>query len=451
MFNINAKEIPPMKQSFYLKTLVLLFALIIQSPISGQTAKTGATATPDHVALTWTGSPETTIIITWRTDASVTEGFVQFEKGDKLTRKARQAKAEPRSFDTDLGATRLFTATLINLSPGSKYSYRVGNGDHWSEPRVFSTAKRKTNAFKFLIFSDSQSDMSREPYGIWRKTVQNAFAANPDAKFLIGIGDLVDYGQSGAQWNAWFDGAKGVIDRIPLMPATGNHEFYGAENAARPLYWLLQWVVPQNGPEGLKSQAYSYDYGPVHFVALDSQSQEQKARGDILKLQEPWLEADLAASKATWKIVYFHKPAYEAYPKRTNGDVKSAFCPIMEKYKVDLVFTAHDHAIARTFPMKNDAAMKKPSEGTIYYISGQSGGKSYSSDRKMDWNTFFYLPQDQSNYFVVEVKGKKIRVVATKQDGTVIDDFFIDKEKDVSSDTLTKPETAPLKQEKPAA
>ena len=39
----------------------------------------------------------------------------------------------------------------------------------------------------------------------------------------------------------------------------------------------------------------------------------------------------------------------------------------MEKYGVDLVFNAHDHAIARTYPIKAGALMKKPSEGVIYY------------------------------------------------------------------------------------
>ena len=41
---------------------------------------------------------------------------------------------------------------------------------------------------------------------------------------------------------------------------------------------------------------------------------------------------------------------------------------------------------------------------------------------------------DQPNYFVVEVKDKKITVKTMRQDGTIIDVFFIDKAKDVSSD-----------------
>ena len=169
---------------------------------------------------------------------------------------------------------------------------------------------------------------------------------------------------------------------------------------------------------------------------LDSQADEQKSHRDILAIQKPWLEADLAASKAKWKIVFFHKPPYTIYPRRNNDDVKAAFCPIMEKYGVDLVFNAHDHGIARTYPIKGDALMKKPSEGVIYYISGQTGGKTYKAVKKMDYHTFFFNPVEQPNYFVVDVTEKKITIKTVMQDGTVIDVFFIDKQKDASSDSL---------------
>jgi hypothetical protein len=261
----------------------------------------------------------------------------------------------------------------------------------------------------------------------------------------------VDWGQSGAHWNAWFAAAKGVIDRVPEMPVVGNHDYFGSRDMAKPYYWIAQWITPQNGPEGLKSQVYSYDYGPVHFAVLDSQQEEQKKHGDILKIQQSWLEADLAASKARWKMVFFHKPPYESYPNRTNPEIKAAFCPILEKHGVDLVFTAHDHAIARTYPIRNGVMMQRPSQGVIYYVSGQSGGKTYKAVRKMDWNTYFYHPADQPNYFVVEVTEKKITVNTIKLDGTILDVFFIDKAKDVSSDTLAQPGTVRPEKQKSAA
>ena len=442
-----------MKKSSWFHTLIFVSMIALLPRLSCLApADSGATATPDHIALTWTGDPAKTVTITWRTDSSVTSGVVQYQKGRTLSKKAKQAQAVSRDFITDLGASRLFTCTLTGLSQNSDYSYRVGDGQVWSDAGFFSTARRMTRAFKFLIFGDSQSPVGGEnPYGGWRKTVHSAFSANPDAKFMVNVGDLVDYGQMGAHWNAWFSAAKGVVDRIPQMAVSGNHEYFGSRDMTRPQFWAAQWVLPGNGPEGLKGRVYSYDYGPVHFVVLDSQAEEQKSHGDILAIQKPWLEADLAASKAKWKIVFFHKPPYPVYPKRYNNDIKAAFCPIMEKHGVDLVFNAHDHGIARTYPMKGDAIMKKPSEGVIYYISGQSGGKTYKAVQKMDYNAMFLNSVEQPNYFVVDVTDKKVIVKTMMQDGTLFDEFFIDKEKGVSSDMLKQSAPAGSREAKPAA
>ena len=95
------------------------------------------------------------------------------------------------------------------LQPDTLDAYRVGDGTVWSGQYSFATADPKARSYKFLIFGDSQAPVAPpDPYGIWRKTVQNAFAANADARFMINVGDLVDYGQSGEHWNAWFAAAS---------------------------------------------------------------------------------------------------------------------------------------------------------------------------------------------------------------------------------------------------
>jgi len=424
-----------MKRNSTFMVLAALLAFAMVPLADDQGSDGGATNNPDHITLTWTSDPSTTMTVTWRTDPTVTSGFVQYQEGAGISAEAKQARADARDFTTDLGSSRLFTSTLVHLAPNTRYSYRVGDGDHWSGTYSFSTADPATREFKFLIFGDSQAPVRGDaPYEIWRKTIQNAYKVNPDAKFMINVGDLVDFGQQGAHWNAWFEAAVGVIDGIPEMPVTGNHEAYGSRDTRKPEYWVAQFALPQNGPEGLKSQVYSFDYGPVHFVMLDSQQQEQKEYGDILDVQKSWLEADLAASTATWKLVFFHKPPYGVMEIRPNDNIKAAFCPIIEKYHADLVFNAHDHGITRTYPIKNGALMEKPSQGTIYHIVGQSGGKTYKNIEKQEYNTFFYNPLDQPNYLVVEVEDKTITLKVLMQDGTLLDTFFIDKTKDVSSD-----------------
>ena len=73
--------------------------------------------------------------------------------------------------------------------------------------------------------------------------------------------------------------------------------------------------------------------------------------------------------------------------------------------------------------------MKNSSEGTIYYVTGRSGSKTYPDIEAMKYAAFFYAPLEQPNYFVVEGNDQKITVKTILQDGTVIDTLTIDKPK----------------------
>ena len=368
--------------------------------------------------------------VTWRTDSTVTSGFVQYQKGKNLGDNALKAEAQAREFKTETGTTHLFTSTLADLSPNTQYAYRVGDGTRWSEPHTFKTADPEDNTFKFLVFGDSQSPATGDdPYGVWRETIQSAYKANPDADFFVNVGDLVDFGQIEAHWDAWFAAAKGVIDTIPAMPLSGNHESYGSRDTWRPEYFTAQFNLPRNGPVGLKEQAYSYDFGPVHLVVLDSQEFEQRKYGDILSIQQSWLESDLTTSHKDWKIAFFHRAPYGVKLNREESEVRDAFCPILEKHHVDIVFNAHDHGIKRTYPIKGGVPMKDPSEGTIYYVTGRSGTKTYKDIAEKEYSAFFYAPLEQPNYFIVEGTDQKITVKTVLQDGTVIDTLTIDKPK----------------------
>ncbi len=247
----------------------------------------------------------------------------------------------------------------------------------------------------------------------------------------MNCGDLVEVGQSYAHWIEWYKSAAGVIDTIPEMAIQGNHETYPADKnrrANKPLYWLNQFALPQNGPVGLKEQVYSFTYGNVHIAVLDSQQDEESPKfGDILEAQKQWLEADLASSKSRWKIVCFHKTPYDIKRSRNNPTIKQAFCPIIERHHVDIVFNRHDHGVAYTYPMSNDMAMPSSAQGTIYYIVGRSGAKSYPDLEKKKEDAFFYDPQDQPNYITVEVDDRRFTVRAFKQDGHLIDTLTINK------------------------
>lgn len=433
-------------QKSLIPIFVMLSVLFVAGPSTAQqrTADpTGASAVPDHVTLTWTADPHTTQTITWRTAAGTQLGMAQYAKGQGLSKDARTASATRNELVTDLGSVSLFTVTITGLEPGARYAYRVGDGKNWSEALSFSTESKSSAGFKFLVFGDSQSGIADTPeYGPWHDTVQNAVKANRDARFMVNMGDLVEVGQSYAHWNNWFTAARGAIDAIPDMAVQGNHETYapGTDGSVKPLYWSAQFPLPQNGPEGLENQVYSWDYGNVHFVVLDSQEEEEgPTYGDILKVQTAWLDNDLSLTRQPWKIVLFHKTPYYLKASRANEAVKAAFVPILDAHHVDVVFNGHDHGVARTYALNGDEFVSRPSQGTIYYVTGRSGNKSYPDLSQKVWDAFFYDPQDQPNYLSVEITARTLAIRTVKQDGTVLDTFSIDKSKDTDSDMLSAP------------
>jgi acid phosphatase type 7 len=427
---------------------------------------------PDHITLTWTDNPATTMTITWRTDSSVKTCKVEYGSMGKDTDKLSLiSPVQPTVFKTSAadsvsGKMHIFITTLTGLKPGAHYIYRIGNDkNEWTDFHRFTTEsenEKSANAFKFLLFGDSQSGKGEVPrYDNWHATLHNAYNANRDAKFFINVGDLVEIGQYYQHWNNWFKAAEGVIDTIPALVVEGNHETYiGTDRrSTRPEYFLNQFNLFRNGPIDLKGLVYSYDYGKCHFAVLDSQAYEESedatGRADpvkeeaLLKEQAAWLDKDLAAHKdAVFTFVLFHKTPYSNKVNRENTLLKKVFCPVLDTHHVDVVFNGHDHASSRTYPIYRDEIMRNPSEGTVYYVTGRSGEKYYSDLTRKVWNAAFFDPQDQPDYQTVELDGRELTIKYFKQDGTLIDTYIIDKdhpEKNTSAGELPPPKLTSVK------
>jgi hypothetical protein len=397
-----------------------------------------AAASPDspEITLTWSDDPMTTQTISWKGNTSVATASVEYQVAgtpDKMEASAVLPVALPQVSSGDADARNFFSVKLSGLKPGTQYAYTVQLAGTAYGPYRFWTEASPAGEFKFLVFGDSQSgNPLKLEYQPWQETLHRSFQENPGAKFFVNVGDLVETGQSYAHWRAWFAAAQGVIETLPAMPVLGNHETYGTSllhKDPKPVYFLSQFALPSNGPENFTGQAYAYDYGCVHFVVLDSQEDEEAGKyGDILERQSKWLERDLAATRQAWKIVFFHKPPYNNKQGRPNPAVKAAFCPVFDKYHVDVVFNGHEHGLYRTYPIKDDKIQKETWDGTVYYTTGRSGAKYYNDQGKTDWDAFAYNPQDQPCYETVLVNPAKLVITAKKQDGTVIDEYTISRQ-----------------------
>lgn len=384
-------------------------------------------AAAEHITLTWAADARTSQTVTWQTEFSMVGGKVQYAEAGKaqvFPTVFKSADAEVNGLATNAGNRSIHSVTLAGLKPGTKYLYRVSDGETWSQVNSFTTSAGNARPFKFLLFGDSQS----MKYDVWSTTLHQAYQANPDAAFMANVGDLVDVGLDYSQWQGWFQAGKGVIDNIPVVPVVGNHETYtGGKGFSMPLLFTGQFRLPDNGPGDLKGQVYSFDYGNAHFSVLDSQAgEERNFVPNMIKEQQLWLEKDLKNTDKQWKIVLIHRPPYDNRSKDGNEHIRLSFVPIFDKYHVDVVFAGHDHAYTRSYPLRAGAVVES-TVGTRYVTTGRSGTKTYSTTVAKEWNEFFYNPQDAPNYLTVEVASAHLAVKAFKQSGELIDSWSINK------------------------
>jgi len=209
----------------------------------------------------------------------------------------------------------------------------------------------------------------------------------------------------------------------------GNHEYYTPERRfSLPVFFTAQFKLPVNGPDGLKGQVYSFEYGEAHFIILDSQEGEgAQFEPAMLDRQKTWLEEDLQITDKKWKIVFLHRPPYNNKTDNGNEHIRRAFVPILDKYHVDVVFSGHDHVYARTFSLHSGLVVNNSAKGTVYVATGRSGSKTYKDTLIKDWNEFFYNPLDEPNYITAEIRGDILTIKAFAQSGTLIDAWIIDK------------------------
>lgn len=405
---------------------VLLFlTFLVSYALGGQGLAAEAPALPDQVVLSWTADPQTTQTVTWRTDSTITSGKVQYMKESEQTADFSGAHEKGAVRGELYEGYHHFEVEIGNLEPNTTYVYRVGTDCCWSKPAHFTTAAQTDN-FSFLYMGDTHIGYNETSSSVWKQVLDQALTNYPQLKFAIQSGDLVDKTENIEHWAELFNTAAGVFDRIPLMTALGNHE---AEN---PDMYFKSFALPQNGPEGLKEQHYSFDYGNAHFVVLDSNRMGNE--GEEYEAGVAWLENDLKNSNKNWKFVMFHHPPY-GVDSRDPGQseiIKEKWVPIMEDNGVDMVFVGHQHMYMRTYPIYQSQIQEKATEG-ITYVLGNGGNKTYLNPEKRDYIAKVFEGQEATGYTMIIIDGDILTMTTRDAGGNIKDEFKINKSGDMDS------------------
>ncbi|WP_337488616.1 metallophosphoesterase family protein [Phascolarctobacterium succinatutens] len=343
-----------------------------------------------------------------------------------------QAVQATDSSFTDKNSIIQYTARLSGLVPGSAYEYRISTAQNKGRWHKLST--EKGDGFTALIFPDSQS----ADYSGWQQLAREAYKRHPESAFYVNMGDLVDNGQDASQWRAWFNSVSVFSDVVPLAPVIGNHEAYSLEwKECLPESYTHLFNVPQNGLAKYTNQFYSFDYGPVHFVVLDTNFPEmENFQPDLLADELQWLEKDLAASKAPWKVALMHRDIflYGFGPESGRAQTKTHFLdfsyqlmPVFEKYKVDAVLTAHLHTYRRRVPLQNFAPAPRGS-GITYILTGVAGSVRYPKLwGDFAWDAATAPKPETANYMTLTADGKTLEFKAFLPDGKQFDEVKLTK------------------------
>ena len=366
-----------------------------------------------------TEDSRTSRVIMWQSDAKMPGACVEYRRAE--ADEAQKAPATEEEFRDDGVTVQLYTANLAGLAPGTSYEYRVameGQAGPWH-----SLKTDDGGAFIALIFPDSQSS----DYTDWENLAQGAYGRNPETDFFINMGDLVDNGEDHTQWEAWFSAVGGIIDRIPVAPLLGNHETYNEDWKVRePVAYLREFALPENGNEEYARRYYSFDYGPVHFIVLDTQQEEEKEfHPQLLDTELAWFAEDVKKTQKKWKIVLMHRDVLQyrinGRPEREEGfsDEGRLWMPRFEAAGIDVVFTAHLHTYRNRGHLKHFAA---DPAGPLYILTGVAGNVRYPRlwiDHALDQTI---APQPETdNYLTLKASDDSLDIRCFLPDGTEID------------------------------
>ncbi|MCP9757662.1 hypothetical protein EGI26_21065 [Lacihabitans sp. CCS-44] len=225
---------------------------------------------------------------------------------------------------------------------------------------------------------------------------------NPQLDFWMLLGDNAYLNGTSTEYQNYFFNpfqSSKMMKQATIFSCPGNHDYYesrgsGLKNSIRngiPYSYTNIYpstsstidIVDANSRNyaffetfqnlekgqsgGVPSNAkgyYSFNYGNIHFVSLDSYGSETnvKLSETLASAQKTWLMADLTANDANslikWTVIIFHHPpytkgSYDSDTRRELLDLANNLVPVFEAHKVDLVLNGHSHVYERSRQLKN--------------------------------------------------------------------------------------------------
>ena len=385
---------------------------------------------PDRILLSWSGDPFNSRDVTWQGDTLAKEGSLQISGGSNPADTILY-RSSPKIIRTSGGAASYFRVALTKLLPGQAYRYRVANGPNWSDWFTLKVNKPTNGAYSVIYIGDVQDSVN----GVSGELFHRAYANQPDAAFMMFIGDMIERPHD-AYWGVWFKSGGTIFQTLPIIASPGNHEYYKGLIQTLDNRWMAHFPFPQNGPPNFLGRTCYWDYQNTRYISIDSNGIQTIP--SALEHRN-WLKSVLESTHQRWIVVMMHHPLYSTSRGRDYFYFRWLFKSLFDKYNVDLVLQGHDHAYGRLAHIENSEDNQK--QGPVYVVTHASP-KLYDVgfSKKMDM-----LATNTQMYQLLDVTNDSIRCRTYTYDGTFFDGFTIIK--NGSGDKSVK-EYAPLNSDK---
>lgn len=377
------------------------------------------------------------------------------------------------SYATDAAPVTDHTVQLTGLSPSTKYYYSIGSiglpaqGDasnfFWTGPSVGSATP-----VRFWVTGDFGQGSSIQ------RQVRDAYAAYSAGMVTNGwlwLGDNAYANGTDAEYQTKvFNQYPTQFKQIPVFPCPGNHDYAqsgylsSASRGTNFPYFSIFSISSNSGTE----KYYSYNYGNIHFVSLDSYG-SYNAPGSAMY---NWLQTDLASNTQRWTVVYWHHAPYTKGSHNSDTstelrDMRSNIVPLLEQYGVDLVLCGHSHIYERSkfinghyglessFSQSQHVVQnvsgtypnyfsKTDKRGTVYVVCGVSGEVNGTTASGYPHNAMEYSSTSTAGSLVLEVAGNRLDCKYLTTSGSIPDQFTIIKSQVPSIQKESRPKPSSI-------
>ncbi|HRJ28465.1 MAG TPA: metallophosphoesterase [Cyclobacteriaceae bacterium] len=432
-------------------------------------------------------------VLIWQTDSIPGNFTVLCTSLSTASSKPLKVKVTSDKLQLLNKTTYLYRAELAGLKFDETYSYEVILNSKSLYKGQFDSRTKKAQT-RFAVFGDCGAGTSQQAqiaYQVYQQKPQ----------FVLVTGDQVYSNGRELEYRHRFfpfytspdaapDKGAPLMNTVPFYMLLGNHDIYSANFNKYPdglafFYYndlprngpLPAYVIqPEGNPELIKAfkkntsprypgiSNYSYDYGNVHITCLDANTYVNPLDPTLIE----WFRNDIKNSKADWKIVSYHHPAFNGSPTHYDYQIMRLIAPICEELGVDLVLTGHVHNYQRTVPLKFspkvdettnryvvsdagsvdgrftldtifDGVNNTRPNGIIYIVSGAGGAVLYDkeiSDNPALWkkgtpeNWVPYTVKvisDKHSFTMIETDGKKLNLKQLDVSGNILDEITITK------------------------